>query len=675
MADIGNFALMLALALATYGTVVSFIAGARARERFRRTAIRAFIASAAMVFVAVISLGVLLANDAFEVVYVYQHSNIALDEIFKVTAIWAGSQGSLMWWTMILLVYSGFFLVLTRKLPRLVQSWAMFFVGLNIIFFLLINNLVANPFNQWTQVLPDGAASTFMPNDGRGLNPQLQHWAMIIHPPLLYTGYIGFLFPFAIMMGALITRMEGREWLPIVRRWTMVAWLILGVGIILGGAWAYMELGWGGYWAWDPVENASFMPWLLATAFLHSIMAQQTRGLFKTWSAVLLAGSYLMCLVGTGITRSGFISSVHAFAESDIGWYFLGLILILTVLSAIVVIMRRDQFVAENAIVSAGSREAGLLFNNVLFLTAAVLMLLGTVYPVIYEYLNGYKRELRHNYYNVVELPVMLMILFLMAIGPVLTWKRTTGRLARERFLWPAIGMVVTWALVGIFVHQGILSTISMGILVFLIWTIIHEFAEVVGRRMRRAGEGMFSALTSVVRMNKRRYGGYVVHFSVFVMAIGLTGAAFNAQDKKDLSVGGTMSVAGHTFQVEEIKSERNDNYIAMVGVVNLIRDGEVVRQFAPEQRRYHASESQASEVSIWTTFLRDYYVVLAGPAEGSTVELPVGSFHVYVNPLVGFVWAGGVLMVFGTAICLLPDRVRVRAAARVPSEGGEVTA
>ncbi|MDJ0836069.1 MAG: cytochrome c-type biogenesis CcmF C-terminal domain-containing protein [Acidobacteriota bacterium] len=675
MADLGNYLLILALTLTVFGTLAAFAAAAGARERFRKTAERAYIAAGVLVMGAVLVLGYLLQQDAFNIVYIYGHSNRALDTVFKLTAVWAGSEGSLLWWTLILMAFTVAFIAFTRKVPKLTHSWALFFIGLNIIFFLLINNIVSNPFAQWTQTI-DGVVTPFVPNDGRGMNPQLQHWAMIIHPPLLYTGYIGFLFPFALMMGALITRLEGREWLPIVRRWTLVAWLILGVGIILGGAWAYMELGWGGYWAWDPVENASFMPWLLATAFLHSIMAQETRGMFKIWNVILLAGTYLMCLVGTGITRSGFISSVHAFAESDIGWYFLALILILTTLCVCVVALRRDQFVADNAIVHASSREVSLLFNNVIFLTIAVTMLLATVYPVIYEYMYGVKRELRHGFYDLVEVPLMLGMLLLMAIGPVLTWKRTSKRQIRERFIWPAVALVLTSGIVFFLNPEGRYSTLSFGIIAFLGVTIVQEFWTVISRRVKRSGENVFAALLSVVYMNKRRYGGYVTHFSVLIMAIGLTGAAFNQQAKEDLGVGESMSVAGYTFQVAEISGNNNDNYVAMTAKVNLMQDGEVVQTFHPEQRRYHASESQASEVSIWTTLLRDYYVVLAGPAEGSLNEHPIGIFHVYVNPLVSFVWAGGILMVFGTMISLLPlealawarGRQKTRTGAEVPA-------
>lgn len=671
MASLGNFSLIFALALALFGTLASFLAGMLARERFRIAAMRAFLLSGLGVLLAIVCLGVLLQRDDFSNVYVYGHSNLALPAVFKLTAIWAGSAGSLLWWTLILMVYASFFIALTRKAPRLMTSWALFFVGLNLVFFLAINNLLANPFASWTEVLA-GTESLFSPPDGRGLNPQLQHWAMIIHPPMLYTGYIGFLFPFALAMGALITRMEGREWLPMVRRWTMVAWLILGVGIVLGGGWAYMELGWGGYWAWDPVENASFMPWLLASAFLHSIMAQERRGMFKLWNIMLLVGTYVMCMFGTFITRSGLISSVHAFAESGIGNYFIVFIGVLIVVSMSVLFLRRDRFVDDNHYHSFVSREVGLLFNNVLFCAICGTILLGVLFPMMHEYLYDTKRELRHGYYNLVELPLFLGLILLMAIGPILSWKNTSSRLLRQRFTWPSLIMVVVGIAAFIWSPQGssLYPTISAAVLCFLLTTILQEFWFSVGGRIKRANENPLSALLSVIRLNKRRYGGYIVHTGVLLMALGFTGAAFNKQGKKDLGMGESMSVAGFSFIVQEIGVEKTDNFESMYAIMNLMRNGKVLDSFRPEQRFYFASESQASEVSIASSLARDFYVVLAGPGVAYTSEHPIATFHIYVNPLVAWVWIGTFLLILGTAVALLPDTVPVRASATVSFPG-----
>ncbi|CAM2005811.1 heme lyase CcmF/NrfE family subunit [Acanthopleuribacter pedis] len=667
MADFGNYALMVGLALAIFGTLTALIAALTARERFRKATVRAFLAMTLMIFCAVFALGYLLQHDAFQVVYVQSHSNRHLPWIYKLTAIWGGSQGSLLWWTTILAVYNLFFLFFIRKAPRLMTAWALFFVGICLTFFLVINNIVSNPFQIWGEDIA-GMWKAVDPRDGAGLNPQLQHWAMIIHPPMLYLGYIGFLFPFALTMGALITRLDGRDWLPMIRNWTLVAWLILGVGIVLGGAWAYMELGWGGYWAWDPVENASFMPWLLATAFLHSIMAQEKRGMFKMWNVLLLVSSFLMCMFGTFITRSGLISSVHAFAESDIGNYFIGYIVLNAVLSGIVVIARRDQLADDNQYESMTSREVSLLFNNVLFAALCLLTLLGTVWPMITEALIQQKQELRHGYYNQVMLPIFIGLMLLMAIGPILTWKKTTGRQARERFMLPSIAMVVVFVLCLALSSGPLISSISFAVLAFLLVTIVEEFWIAGRRRAKRAGENMAVAIYNLIAMNRRRYGGYITHFSVLLMGLGITGAAFNHQDKMELGIGETMEVGGFLFQVENIRTEDNVNYVAYIADVNLMKNGRPVERFAPEQRFYKASQSQASEVDIHVGWLRDYYVVVAGPAPQHTDEHPIGVFHIYVNPLVIWIWIGTILMVVGTMVALLPQRSRRKVKAAVPA-------
>ena len=663
MAHVGSLALILALGLALVGTVSAFIAAYLAKERFRRVAVRAFIGASILILTAVVVLGYLLQNDRFEVVYVQSHSNAALPWFFKLTAIWGGHQGSLLWWTLILAVFTCCFLLFTRKAPKLMISWALAIIGLNLVFFLVINNIVAPPFQTWSQVLADGSAQTFRPTDGRGLNPQLQHWAMIIHPPMLYTGYIAFLFPFAMALGALITRMEGREWIHMIRRWTLTAWIILGSGIILGGAWAYMELGWGGYWAWDPVENASFMPWLLGTAFIHSVMAQEKRGMFKLWNILLVIGAYIMCLVGTFITRSGLISSVHSFAKSDIGYYFIGFILLLLVLSFLVLLFRRDQLVDDNRYDSFMSREVGLLFNNVLFVAFCVTTLVGTFYPILTEALEGVKRETpRHLYYEPVSAFIFFSVIILMSFGPMLAWKHTTNRMLRERFLWPTVAAILV-LITGLIVNKtSLTATLSAAALSFLGVVILHEFIEVAIRRSKRASENLLRAFLNVVRMNKRRYGGLIAHFSVLLIGIGITGSAFNQQGKEELGVGEVMTVGRYTFQIEDIGISKNDNYESMWAKVNLLENGSLIRSFKPEQRYYFASESQASEIGIGITALRDYYIVLAGPARASTKEHMLGVFHVYVNPLVVWIWAGGLLLAFATFICLLPDKARVAA-------------
>lgn len=675
MATLGNFSLMLALGIAIYGTIAAFFAATQAKENLRKASSRSFIVVTVLVLLTIVALGIMLQGDQFTNVYVQRHSNIALPWYYKVTAIWAGSAGSLLWWTFILCIYTCIMLLLTRKAPKLMMSWAMVFVGLCIVFFLIINNIVSNPFRIWSHAVEGQASVPFLPRDGNGMNPQLQHWAMIIHPPMLYTGYIGFLFPFAMAMGALITKMEGRAWIRMIRRWTLTAWLILGVGIVLGGAWAYMELGWGGYWAWDPVENASLMPWLLATAFIHSVMAQEVRGMFKMWNVLLLVATFLMCMFGTFITRSGLISSVHAFAESDIGNYFIGYILINAILALIVVIYGRSVLKDDNPIDAMSSREVSYLFNNVLFITLCVITLVGVIQPLVTEFLEGTKIEVRHGYFNTYELPFLMAMVVLMGIGPILTWKKTSNMRLKQRFLLPTIAAIVVFAVAFVLNKESLMATFSFATLTFLLVTIIEEFVRAGTTRAKRASESLPVAIISMIRLNKRRYGGYIAHFAVFLIGLGITGSAFNHQDKKELGIGQTMTVGPHVFQVESIERENNDLFFKLMAKVNLLENGKATKSFYPEQRFYHASQSQASEVGIGITPIRDYYVVLAGAAQDSTPEHPVGVFHIYVNPLVVWIWVGTFFMVLGTAICMLPDKVRASSSVKVPQGAlGEVS-
>ncbi|MCB1051770.1 MAG: heme lyase CcmF/NrfE family subunit [Acidobacteria bacterium] len=663
MGSLGNLALMGGFAFSIFGTLAALVSAIRVSETLRVAAKRAFYATCVCVLIAVICLAGLLVTDQYRYTYVYSYSNLHLPLKFKLTAVWAGHQGSLLWWSLILSAWTSVFLFATRKLSRLLLSWSYVFIGLALIFFLSINNFNANPFEVWSQVVPEVGLQPLFPADGRGLNPQLQHWAMIIHPPLLYAGYIGFLFPFAIALAALIVRLEGREWIRITRLWTLTTWLILSVGIVLGGAWAYMELGWGGYWAWDPVENASFMPWLLGTAFLHSVMGQETRGMFKLWNVVLIVGTYLMCIFGTFITRSGLISSVHAFAESEIWIYFLVYLLVNLFLGALVTVWRLDQLRDDNNLNNVTSREGSLLFNNILFFSICGTMLAATMYPILTEWLFGKKIELRHGFYNIVELPIFMLLLVLMAFGPILLWKKSADRQILKKIRWGLVAGVIAF-LAGIpILSQSRFAYFSFPVLSFLITVLIQDFATAIWQRSKRAKENLLSAFLSLVRMNQRRYGGYVVHFGVFLIALGITGTAFNQETKQDVALGESAIVGPFAFQVADVKQEETNNYSALLATINLLKDGKKISELHPEQRFYKASRSQASEVAIETHFNRDFYVVLAGLSDQHTAEHPTVVLHIYVNPLVIWVWIGTVIFVCGTLLSMfghrLPERVR----------------
>lgn len=658
LGPLGNLALMGALAFAAFACLCAMLAALRSLEPFRKAAARSLIACFLCVLTAVACLATLLVTSEFHFAYVFQYSNLTLPTLFKLTAVWGGHQGSLLWWTLILATYSAIFLRTTRKLPNLLLAWSYFFIALALFFFLLINNYEANPFEVWNQVVPEKGLQPFFPEDGRGLNPQLHHWAMILHPPLLYAGYVGFLFPFALTFSALLIRLEGRAWIPLVRTWTLLAWLILSVGIVLGGAWAYMELGWGGYWAWDPVENASFMPWLLATAFLHSVMAQETRGLFKLWNVCLIALSYLLCMFGTFITRSGLISSVHAFAESDIWVYYLVYILLHLLLALIIIWLRRDQLRDDQTVRHATSREASLLFNNILFVSISGSMLLATLYPILNEWIYEHKRELRHGFYNQVELPIFLVLLLLMAVGPILSWKKAAAGSTWRKFRPGIIGAALAALACLPIWPTSRFAFFSFPVLTFLLLTLAADQWSAVGERARRSGTSWPASFLALLRRNPRRHGGAVVHLGVFLVALGITGSAFNLETKADLAVGETIRLGSTTFQVAKVEEVAREDYVALKADVHLLHPGGATRVIHPEQRFYKASQSQASEVAILSSALRDTYVVLAGMGEGSSAEHPVVALHLYINPLTLWVWVGSAVLVLGTLLAMLGHRL-----------------
>src|ERR1700743_3194547 len=443
MPTFGSFALLLALALSAYTLLAGAVAlrqlatGARARvtpERLAETARRAGIESFVSTTAAAFALVWAAFNNDFSIAYILHHSNRALPSPYKFAALWSGQEGSLLLWAWLLAAY-GFVLRIRHKVDVKLTAYASTILAGIQIFFLLLLNFAAPPF-----ALVAGTVH----QDGLGLNPLLQYPEMVIHPPMLYLGYVGFAVPFAFALGALMMRYPGEKWIHITRRWTMVTWLFLSCGIFLGAHWAYSVLGWGGYWGWDPVENASLMPWLTGTAFLHSVMMQERKGMMKSWNVWLIFSTFLLSLLGTDLTRSGLVSSVHAFAPSSIGsWFhtFMGIVLAICLFTYI---LQRDHLKSEHKLESLVSRESSFLFNNLVLLAACFTVLWGTLFPVISEYVQGNKVTVGPPFYNRVAIPIGLFLLFLTGIGPILAWRSTSFKSIRKNFILPAASAVVT---------------------------------------------------------------------------------------------------------------------------------------------------------------------------------------------------------------------------------------
>src|SRR5216684_84874 len=656
MSQVGSFALLLALALSAY----SFLAGALAlalpgpgSERLGETARRAGIATFALVFLAAVVLVTSAFQDDFSIAYLYHHSNRDLPAPYKFATLWSGQEGSLLFWSLLLAAY-GLVLRLRHKTDTRLFAYASVVIAAVQVFFLLLLNFAAHPFALMTGTLPA---------DGAGLNPLLQYPEMVIHPPMLYLGYVGFTVPFAFALGALAMKYPGEKWIHITRRWTMVTWAFLTCGVFLGAHWAYSVLGWGGYWGWDPVENASLMPWLTGTAFLHSVMMQEKRGMLKMWNMWLIFATFWLAILGTFLTRSGIISSVHAFAQSSIGDWFKWFLLITLVTFAFFFFKNKSHLRSEHKLESLISRESSFLFNNLLLLLACFTVLWGTWFPLISEYVQGNKVTVGPPFYNKVAIPVALLLLLLTAVGPLLAWRKTSFESLKRNFLWPALGALATGAtliVLGVRPWKEVsyfyaLMTIMLSVLVAL--TVISEFVR--GGRVisGHTGQNLFASMAQLVHRNTRRYGGYIVHFGVIVIMIGFAGAAFNQDKEQEMAYGDKMALGGYTLVCRSYTQEYKPNYASEWAIIDVFKGGRQIDTLYPERRFYNASQQTSTIVANRSTFKEDLYLVY----EGLNQDTGRPIIKVHLNPLVMWIWVGVWIMIFGTVIALIPNAVPVR--------------
>jgi cytochrome c-type biogenesis protein CcmF len=667
--QIGSFALLLALGLAGY----SFIVGAFAlidkgpgAERLGETARRAGIASFGTVLLASVVLVTAAFTDNFSVAYIFHHSNKDLPGPYKFAVLWSGQEGSLLFWSLLLAAY-GFVLRLRYKTdPRLFAYASVVIAGVQV-FFLLLLNIAAHPF-----AILEGQ----MPPDGSGLNPLLQYPEMVIHPPMLYLGYVGFTVPFAFAMGAMIMRYPGEKWIHITRRWTMVTWGFLTVGIFLGAHWAYSVLGWGGYWGWDPVENASLMPWLIGTAFLHSVMMQEKRGMLKVWNMWLVFFTFWLAILGTFLTRSGIISSVHAFAQSTIGPWFAVFLLITFLAFAIfflVNIISSKHLRSEHKLESIISRESSFLFNNLLFVVACFVVLWGTWFPKISEWVQGNKVTVGAPFYNNVAVPVALFLLLLTALGPLLAWRRTSFESLKRNFKWPAVGALAIGILMMILGVRPwkdaayFYSLMSAMLAALVIFTVISEFVRGGLVISRHTGFGLFSSMIHLWHRNTRRYGGYIVHFGVAVVIIGILGTPFNREVEKEMGFGDKMNLGPYTLVCQSYTQDDNPNFSNEWAIINVMKGNEQITTMYPERRLYKASSQPQTIPRIYATYAQDLFLVndLYIVYEGRNDETGRPIIKAHLNPMVPWIWIGLIIMIFGTITALIPNAAPLPA--RVP--------
>jgi len=663
MSQIGSFALLLALALSAY----SFLAGALAlakpgpvSERLGETARRAGIATFALVLLAAIVLVTSAFQDDFSIAYIYHHSNRDLPAAYKFATLWSGQEGSLLFWSLLLAAY-GLVLRLRHKTDTKLFAYASVIIAAVQIFFLLLLNFAAHPFALITGTLPA---------DGAGLNPLLQYPEMVIPPPMLYLGYVGFTVPFAFALGALIMRYPGEKWIRITRRWTMVTWAFLTCGVFLGAHWAYSVLGWGGYWGWDPVENASLMPWLTGTAFLHSVMMQEKRGMLKMWNMWLIFATFWLAILGTFLTRSGIISSVHAFAQSSIGGWFKWFLLITLGAFTFFFFKNKSHLRSEHKLESLVSRESSFLFNNLLLLLACFTVLWGTWFPLISEYVQGNKVTVGPPFYNKVAIPVALLLLLLTAVGPLLAWRKTSLESLKRNFKWPAVGALAVGVLM---IALGVRPWIDVAYLYALmaamlaalvVLTVTSEFIR--GGRVisRHTGQNLLASMVHLWHRNTRRYGGYIVHFGVAVVIIGILGTPFNQDKEKEMGYGDKMTIGPYTLVCQSYTQDYNPNYSNEWAIIDVFKGDKQVTTMYPERRFYKASQQPQTLTRIRSTVKEDLYLTYEGLNE--TTGRPIIKAH--LNPLVMWIWVGVLIMIGGTALGLIPNTspVRVSSPARI---------
>jgi cytochrome c-type biogenesis protein CcmF len=652
---LGEFALWIALPISIWGGVLAFLGGRWGRGDLVLSAERSV--HAVLILLAIASAGVIAAflGDRFDYWYVSNYSSRNLDTYFKVSGLWAGQRGSLLFWALNLAFFSSLAVWFNRRRNRELMPYVAGTLLATLAFFIIITLFITPPFER----LP------FTPQDGRGLNPQLQNYWMTIHPPTLYLGFTAFTVPFAFAIAALLSGRLDARWIQITRKWVLTSWFFLTLGIIFGMRWAYEELGWGGYWFWDPVENASLLPWIVATAFLHSVMIQESRGMLKIWNMMLVCLTFIMTIFATFLTRSGLIESVHSFALSlEIAYAFLGFMAAVAILCIVLIVWRLPQLRSDRQFESFLSRESAFLLNNLVLLGAGFAVLWGTMFPLLTEGLTGSKVAVGPPFFNQVNIPIGLILLALMGIGPVIAWRRASARNLQRNFIVPVVAGILTAGLLAVLGMRQVYALLTFSIGVFVLTVIVIEFWKGTRARARIEDENPARAFVHLVRRNRRRWGGYIVHVGVVVMFMGFAGAAFDTEVRQSLVPGESVTVRsafGHdyTLTYEGISTQQGQNMWQWIALMSVHRDGRYLGPLTTERRFYEAPPQPMTEVGIRSTLFEDLYVILATLDDrvgiGNEPDFQRATFQVMVNPLVPWIWYGGLVIAIGTLIGLWP--------------------
>lgn len=653
MENVGALAILLALCVAIYAAVASVTGKLKNKPFLVLSAERAVLAVWVLLTAASGILVYALVVGDFHFAYAAGHSNTSMPTLYKFTAWWGGQEGSILFWSWLQATFAAIVVLQNKRKHRAFMPYVVAILsGINA-FFIFLNAFLVSPF----QVLAVDKVITSVP-DGIGLNPQLQYPAMAIHPPMLYLGLVGFSVPFAFAMGSLITRQPGDAWIHTTRRWSIVAWLFLSCGIVLGSAWAYHALGWGGYWVWDPVENASLLPWLSGTAFLHSVMMQEKKGMMKVWNMVLVATTYFLGIFGTFLTRTGIVSSVHAFAQSAIGTYFIVFLTVGIGSTLYLILARRNFLKSESQLESVVSRESSFMFNNLVLLASCFAVLWGTLFPVISEALYDEKVGLSPEWFNRLIIPIGLFLLLLTGVGPLFAWRKTSVESLRRNFLVPCLaGLVLAAVLFAAGIRSG-WAIVSFSFCIFVMLTILSEFYRGAKAIRKKEGFRWGKAAFALTHRNTRRYGGYLVHMGIVLMFVGWTGSAFNKNLNADVAIGDSTHIGPYELKAVDFHSGDNGVYEWASAQLAVKKNGESIGDMEPEKRLYTASKQGLTHVALRSRLNEDLYISLAALQQDPTTKKVTATLQLWIFPLVSWIWIGAIVVVLGTLVALVPSKV-----------------
>jgi cytochrome c-type biogenesis protein CcmF len=655
---LGEIGIKISWVLSLYAFLVLFL-GIRSRQpSFLQSGYRAFGAIFLLTTAATGALVYALATKDFSLRYVAENVSSNLPLFYAVTALWAGQAGSLLFWAWLLALFTALVILQNRNRNEAFLPYVLLTLSVLQFFFLTLLVFPSNPFE------PLG----FTIREGMGLNPLLQNPGMIFHPPTLYLGYVGFAIPFSFAIAALLTRRLDAEWIRSTRRWTLFAWLFLSIGILLGAKWAYEELGWGGYWAWDPVENASLMPWLTGTAYLHSVMIQERKGMLKIWNMILIVVTFLLTILGTFITRSGMISSVHSFGASSLGPMFLVFLLAAALISFYLIYTRRHELRSRNRLDSYLSRESSFLFNNLILLGATFAVLWGTLFPLISEAVRGVKVTVGPPFFNQVNVPIGIVLILLTGICPLISWRKATWNNFLRNFLIPS-GVFLA-SIMALFVAglRNLYALLSFSLSAFVLATIFLEFYRGTRARVRLHGEAIPVAFGRLVNKYRRRYGGYIIHIGMILIFIGITGSSvFKKEKEVTLRKGDAFEFAGYRLEFVGIDEYRTSTAQVAAAALKLWKGDRYLGLANPSKHYHFLQEQTMTEVYIRSSLKEDLYLILAAIQKDGSVQIKA-----HLNPLLIWIWIGGYVVIFGTVIAIWPSRKKKPATAARKAEPAE---